>query len=254
MSEYPYTFAAGRLKSFIESIPSTGVPTKLTTKELNARGYRSSNDRTIIAVLKAVRLIDDQATPTDGWVAYRDRQRGKLRLADLIRQTYSALYAVYPDAHTQPDSSLRNFMGSHSRTGERTVQAMVATFRTLCSLADFEQNEQDAAQDGPPFTDSTVSPTSVLASAKTGQNLISNSPTAMPGSYVSVSNPVPIQVNVQINLPDTDDEQRIDMMLRSVARHLLGRSFEAASPQSNDFEDAESLEDDGDELNQAEDG
>lgn len=55
---YPYTQNVGSLIGVIKAIGSHGVPDKFTTKELPVWGYKSSNDRSIVSVLKHIGFID----------------------------------------------------------------------------------------------------------------------------------------------------------------------------------------------------
>jgi hypothetical protein len=141
MSDLSYTVVPTKLKQFLEKIPDTGVPAKLTSQELVARGFKSSNDRSIVPVLKAIGMVDGSSVPTSNWAAYRDRKNNRRLMGQLIRSAYGSLYDVYPDAHVRSDEDLRNLMATKTRSGERVVTAMLGTFRALSSMADFEEQE-----------------------------------------------------------------------------------------------------------------
>ena len=98
MSEYPYAHVSSKLKDFIDKIPGTGIPEKVTYNELTARGFKSTNDRTILGVLKHLHFVDAEGIPTENWNLYRNRSSNKALLGALIRSAYSELFAMYPEA------------------------------------------------------------------------------------------------------------------------------------------------------------
>ena len=102
---YPYTTAPNKLREFLKGLPSRAVPDKVTVKYLISIGMKSTADRSIIPVLKAVNLLDNNGNPTENYKTFRDGSRGPPLLATLIRATYDGLYKVYEDAHNQSDQS-----------------------------------------------------------------------------------------------------------------------------------------------------
>lgn len=209
MAEFPYTVVPAKLKAFLDQIPSTGVPDKLVVKELEARGYKSSNDRGILKVVRELGLVDEAGVPTEKWTQYRDRSRNRILLATTLRSAYPDLFATYPDAHERPEVDIRNFMSSKTRCSEGTVQHMVATFRMLCGLADFRA---PATNDASGTADRAADDDRLLpVDVKTGGRTAARQ----------------IQVNLQIHIPDTADEKKIDSIFRSIARHLFGTEVPA---------------------------
>src|SRR4051812_11061390 len=99
MADFPYTTVAGRLRAFLEKIPDTGRPDRITQKELEARGFKTKNDRTLIPVLKTLKLLSNDGTTTENWQLFRNRGQNRALLAQLVREAYAELFRVYPDAH-----------------------------------------------------------------------------------------------------------------------------------------------------------
>jgi hypothetical protein len=203
MAEVTYTTAPAKLRHLIEKIPDTGVPTRVTIKELEARGFRSSNDRSIIPVLRAINLITPDGVPTDAWQQFRNRAQSKAVMARLVRDAYRDLFDMYPDAHARSETDIRNFMVSRTRAGERAVQYMVATFKTLASLADF--GSEQAPYDPP--TEEPLPSSRVTVKSNRG--------------HVDVS--PQIHVNLQIQIPETANAEMIDTIFRSMATNIFGR-------------------------------
>ncbi len=212
-----------------------GIPARVNTKVLPSIGFKSTNDRTIISILKALDLIDASGVPTSSWQQMRAKDKAPITLAEKIRTLYGDLFVLLPDANNRPESDIRNFIQGRSKAGERAVSAMVATFKVLCSMADFSATH--------------VAPQPVANnhgnSTPLGQSPIHVSGVGMPVN-ASVALAPQIAINLQLQLPDGADADYIDSVFESIARHILGRQ-----PQEEvtfiDEED-QSLIDDDDNL------
>jgi hypothetical protein len=119
-------------------------------------------------------------------------------LADSIRETYSELFAVYPDAYRRDDEALTDFFRSGTDVAETTVRLMVRTFKSLCELADYE---------------STAGRAEGAAKAEPQTTVVM--PTAMGGPELAVT------VNIQLVLPATKDASIYDSVFESLRKHLL---------------------------------
>lgn len=205
MSSFFYSTVPNKVRTFIEQIPSTGVPSKVSFTELTARGFKSSNDRTVIPVLKAIGLIDGSGMPTENWQAYRNRATNKALMAALIRNTYGDLFGMYPDADRRSDQEIKNFFGTRSKAGDRAIQYAVATFRALSSLADFSVDTVATAEE--PHSAASVTAKSAKPAAS------SHSITMQPS----------VTINIGIQIPEQADSKMIDQIFKSMAVHLYGR-------------------------------
>jgi hypothetical protein len=85
MAEYAYTTVTGKIKSLLEKIRRVGVPTKVSIAWLKSLGFTSSNDATLIGVLKFIGFVDASGIPTSGWTAYRGANH-RVVLGEAIRQ------------------------------------------------------------------------------------------------------------------------------------------------------------------------
>ena len=144
MVEYPYSMSIGKMQSFIRAIGRDGVPDKVVTKTLEERGYKSTNDRTILPTLRFLGLIDEAGTPTQAWQELRNRENYPRVMASLVREAYADLFKAFEDANALSDKELNNFFTANSKSPERIVQAMVSVFKMLCSLSDFESETSKA--------------------------------------------------------------------------------------------------------------
>jgi hypothetical protein len=77
---YTYTTKMTSMKTFLERIKSKelGIPDKVTIAYLESIGYKSTNDRPIIRVLKSIGFIDANAVPTQDFKDFRTEKSGQV--------------------------------------------------------------------------------------------------------------------------------------------------------------------------------
>jgi len=198
MAEYPYTTVIGKIKPLLSKIREVGVPTKATVKWLKSLGFTSSNDATLLPVLRFIGLVDTSSTPTEAWKKYRGANHGQV-LANSIREGYSDMFAVYPDAHARNASEIEHVISTSSTAGKQAITKTVRTFQNLCAEALF--TAAGAASPPPP-----------------------------PGVLTQVANPTPpglssagspsLHIDIQVHIsPDATPDQ-IDKIFESMAKHL----------------------------------
>ena len=211
MAEFPYVASPNKLKSLLEGIKrrSLGVPTMVNENWLKTIGYKSSNDRSMPKTLEFIGFVDSSKKPTDKWMQFRDRSKSGAVLAGSIRASYSELFQVYPDAHQRSDDELKDFFSPRSSGGEQVVTRTANTFKVLCSLADFSQNQDEEAvpEDRAPEEPTAERP---QHPHDTTQSL---TPT--------------LHIDIQIHIPSDASPEQIDKIFASMAKHLYNNSADA---------------------------
>ncbi len=207
MPNYPYVYSSGKLKQFLETIPTVGTPTKVTQEYLDAAGFKSTNDRAIISVLKFIELVGEDGKPTEDYKLLRDRSQFGAIMASHIRKGYTELFSLFPDANSKPTDALKNFFATKTTAGDAALGQIVATFKTLCEAADFGAQMQAPAGTEEPSGERPV-PRSLKVSA-------------IPESGVTIN------LNIQLQLPPTEDSTIYDKIFESLKRHLIERKSTA---------------------------
>lgn len=198
---YPYTQNVGSLIGVIKAIGSHGVPDKFTTKELPVWGYKSSNDRSIVSVLKHIGFIDQSGTPQQLW---RDaRTNPAVATAKGTKTGYAELFKTFPDAHRKDAEALTNFFKAKTSVGDLVIKQMVATFRALAQFGEFDGIE-DAVTDGP---EATPAAASAATSAVSRQILGAGGMT--------------INLNVELVVPTDATGEVYDKFFAAMKKHLL---------------------------------
>jgi hypothetical protein len=122
-------------------VRTVGVPPKVTAAWLKTIGFTSSNDSSLIGVLKFIGFIDGSNIPTSQWNAYRGANYRSV-LGDAIRTGYADLFAVYPDANAQSTTELSHVFSTSSSGGAQVISKTVATFKALVEEAEFSNSNE----------------------------------------------------------------------------------------------------------------
>ncbi len=206
MSDFPYTPNPANLRRFFEKIPETGIPGKVTLQVLKSLGFKSSNDRSILAALKSLKFVDDSGVPTEAWQRFRHTGQNAAVMASAIRAAYSDLFRTYPDANQKDNEALRNYFSSHSKSGQAVLNLMVRTFKTLCELSDFEAVPAESAEP------------EEIVEVPGGNVRNSSLKTAKLPKYESG---LTVNINIALQLQATDDASVYDKFFAAMKKHLI---------------------------------
>jgi len=207
MAEIPYTSNTGKLKDFLSTIRTIGVPSGATQDWFQQIGFKSSNDRPILRVMQYIKFIDSSSKPTDLWRQYRT-DNYRTVLAKGIREGYKELFNIYPDANKRSIKEINNFFTSKSSAGKSAINYMISTFNALCELADFNGGSVDLDQ-----SNDNISNFNGSQSAK--DNSILSTQKVTKGSGVTVN------INIQLTLPDTTDPKVYDNFFAAMKNYLF---------------------------------
>lgn len=213
---YPYVNVIGSLKKYLLAIPNQGIPAKVTLVTLASQGFKSKNDRTIIAVLKALGFLSDSGAPTEIWKAYRDKTKGPHVMAQAIHEAYADLFNMYPDAYRRDDEALRNFFRAQTSVGDRALSAMVGTFKTLCELAKFNGMQDASTIEHGQVVHENHQTSSAYPSAAPSTNLFQSVPQPRGDGFT-------LNINIELHLPATQDAEIYDKLFKSLKQNLLDK-------------------------------
>lgn len=162
MTPPAYMTTVKNMKQIFAKIKSAGTPPKFTVEFLKSSlGFSSSSDRGIVPVLKHIKLLLDDGTPTDKYNGFRG-PNGNGVLAQAIRDAYSEVFLANENANNLSDKELKDLFSSLTGKGDAVSQKMSTTFKTLCSIADFsveqvpQQKTTDVNEDEVVIPDTTT--------------------------------------------------------------------------------------------------
>lgn len=200
---YPYTQNTGSLISIIKAIGKHGVPDKFTTKELPIWGFKSSNDRSCVQVLKFIGFLDPSGAPTELW---RDaRAHPERAAAKGVRSGYAELFKMFPEAHRKDSEALVNFFKAKTSVGDSAIRQMVGTFKALAQFGDFDALQEPADEGSKLDTGQGSQPTINLGGLRTGHS----------------SAGMTINLNIELVVPTDATGDVYEKFFAAMKKHLL---------------------------------
>ena len=164
--------------------------------------FESSNDASLLGVLKFIGFIDSSGVPGAKWTQYRGANH-KVVLGEAIREGYADLFAVYPDANQRSQNDIDHVFSTSSSGGKQVIAKTVSTFKALADQAEFSPvNEQTDLRmaSGPLHTPAVPSATGI------GSSLLGPA----------------LHIDVQIHISPEASANQIDQIFASMSKHLYG--------------------------------
>ncbi|MBC8279962.1 MAG: DUF5343 domain-containing protein [Chloroflexi bacterium] len=205
MADFPYVLTSEKFKEFMNKIVSTGMPPIANKQYLDTLGFKSSNDRRFIQVLKTIEFLDGSGKPTEAWIGWKDTKNGPTVLGAQIKKGYSGLFLLHPKAHLTDKEALRNYFATESKLGDESVGAMVNTFKALCELAVFDDS-------GSGVVNTITEIPSLQAPSEIGKT--TSESTVLQG----------LSINIQLTLPESTDPAVYREIFKAMKEHLIGSS------------------------------
>jgi hypothetical protein len=199
-----YTSKTGSLKSFLQRLKTKElvVPDKVIQKYLESINLKSTNDRTIIRVLKSIDFIDDNGVPKQSFKDFRT-DISKQVMAKELMKTYADLFKTYAKPYAKSRGELEDYFAKGATSVKKqTLGLYVDTFKTLAEFADFETElpkEEEKNDEEPKEKEPTG-----------GQRPLNQLPQGLA-----------VNMNIQITLPVTDDAKVYENIFKAIREQLF---------------------------------
>lgn len=206
---YPYMMSNNKIEPILDQIRKAAEPSKFTHSFLKNLGFKSTNDRGIIPLLKALDFLHESGSPTEYYKDLRDDTIWKKALGRQIKDLYSDLYNIHTEIHNASDDEIKGAISRVTGKDAKVVGRYFNTFKTLIKLADFDgiTAKQEPEQEKKKASDSKQKP----------QNQIP--PVQIP---VKDSTRPDFHYNIQIHLPATTDISVYNAIFKSIKENLMG--------------------------------
>ena len=195
----------------MNSILAARAPERFTNKFLEDLGFKSSNDRLITGVLKGMGFLNETGEPRQRYYDFLDQTQSKKVLAKGIQEAYEDLFSLRRDAQNMSQDEVKNKLKTltQGQKGDRVIESMAKTFKTLCDYADWSEPENLVKE----------------------QKLEKDIEDTFESQQQSSSNQIPIIANktnslglcynIQIHLPETTNMAVYDAIFQSIKKHLM---------------------------------
>lgn len=195
-----YMYTVKNLPQMFEAIQKAQVPPRFSHDFLRTLGFKSTNDRAFVNVLKGLGFLDANSVPTAAYKEYRDKGSAKAVLAKQLRQAYKGLFMADDSAGDLAVDALKGKFATLTGKDATVLQKMASTFKALCGLADFK-----------------AAPAPAVPQAEAEE------PVQSPALEQVTPRPAGLAFShtVYINLPATRDVAVYDAIFKSIREHLL---------------------------------
>ncbi len=141
--ELPYLPTYKNVGLLFEKIRTAKVPESFTQSFLaETLGLKSSGDRSLIALLKALGFVDSSGRPTARYATLKNEKIAGIEVARGVREGYEALFNANENAHKLEGQELKGLVAQVAGSDTGTTSKIVGTFRALLGVADFDSAEQ----------------------------------------------------------------------------------------------------------------
>lgn len=134
----PYMPSVSNLHKILNGIQKAGVPEVFNLDFLKDLGFKSSNDRSVIKLLKYLGMLDSSGRPQTTYREFVDHTKAKAVLAGCIRAAFDDLYLSDKDAHKKPVEHLKGWFKTKTGASDSVAKKMASQFKSLANYADFE--------------------------------------------------------------------------------------------------------------------
>jgi hypothetical protein len=199
-----YLLQTKNLDAILRAIRGAQAPEKFTVKFLEQLGFKSTNDRSIIGVLKGFNFIDDAGTPKQRYYEYLDETQHKAVLGQAIQDAYGDLFKVNNKANEFTQTEIKNKLKTLTQggKGDAVLSKMAMTFANLCKHATFG---------APPAKKPLEEPATKKAEDKKQPE----------DGDDKKQRPMNLSYVINIELPPTRDSAVYEAIFRALKEHIL---------------------------------
>ncbi|MHA7128691.1 DUF5343 domain-containing protein [Algoriphagus namhaensis] len=208
-----YLVKSGDLKKFLDTIKNAQAPDKFTHKFVQDLGFKSTNDRLYIGLLKSLGFLDQNSVPTTRYYNFLDPGQSNQMMIDGIMDAYEDLFAINTKANELSFSDVKGKMKSLTQgsKSDSIYSNMARTFKALTDIVEWKDKVSSTKKN---------KPTEVEVEEKTESSTQKQQTHHEPETIIK-RNRTELHYNIQIHLPATRDTSVYDAIFQSLKKHLL---------------------------------
>lgn len=143
----PFMNATGAVSKILDKIKLAATPDRFTQDFLATElGFPGGSPRPFISLAKKMGLLASDGSPTDLYRQFRNTNNAtsKAAMAKALKNAYADIYSRNEYAHSLSRADLEGLVVEMTglEKGNQTVRAIVGTFESLKSYADFKAKEE----------------------------------------------------------------------------------------------------------------
>ena len=201
MLTYRYLPSTKNLQAVLEKVIDGTAPKKFTAEHLRGLGFKSSNDRAIIPLLKDLGFLSDDGAPTQRYHEYRDKSRSRAVLGEAIKEAYADLFHIREKPSATDKEAIRGKFKTTHNVSDRLADQQTATFLALLKAAD-------------------VDPVTSQKKARRAKEAEEEAPKTVETAAVESPKSLSLRYNIEIHLPATKDVEVYNAIFKALKTHL----------------------------------
>jgi hypothetical protein len=203
-----YLTSNKNLAAIMGKIVDGTAPSKFTQAHLKSIGFKSSNDFGVVGLLKDLKFLSEDGSPTQRYQEYRDKSRSKSVMAAALRDAYDEIFHINEKPTKSDRQAIQGKFKSTHNVSDKVAELQAATFFTLLDLADVNSSaaKTESKADQPPPAPPNGG-TSKDIGGPSGAGVLAGG----------------LRYNIEIHLPATKDVEVFNAILKSLKEHLLER-------------------------------
>ena len=201
-----YLPAIGNLTRIMATIVEGAAPATFTQAHLKGIGFRSSNDRALIPLLKTLGFLASDGTPTERYRAYRDRSRSEKVMGEAVLEAYQDLFTINETPTSADQAAIRGKFKSAHNCSDNVAALQTRTFYALLDLADLHAARASVSAPTPGDIEQEVTVDE--------QPPTSPTPPPKPSS-------LRLRYNIEVHLPPSKDVEVYNAIFKALREHLL---------------------------------
>lgn len=201
----PYMPSVKNLTTILDKIQHAAVPEAFTHDFLKDLGFTSSNDRSIVKILRYLGFLDNASRPQTPYKEFVDHTKTKIVLADRLKISFDDLYVSNKKAHEMTADNLKGWFKSKTGKGDAVAVKISTTFKTLADYADFKTESKKHETHADPIQPSTSAQAPVTSQKQS----------------FPIDSSIGLVYRLEIHLPDTQNIDTFRAIFKAMREELV---------------------------------
>jgi hypothetical protein len=196
-----YMSSTKNLPKIMDAVVKGTAPAKFSVEHLQGLGFKSSNDRAIIPLLKDLKFLSEDGTPTQRYHQYRGHPRPVM--GEALREAYEELFHVNAKPSDADRAAIIGKFKTAHGVSDRVAECQAVTFLALLKMADLDA-KPPLIPTIPDLSEVKMPPLDLDKAKKTKPEATTLS----------------LRYNIEVHLPATKDIEVFRAIFKALREHL----------------------------------
>jgi hypothetical protein len=205
-----YVMPSGRIPDLFDKIRDGQPPDRFTMQHLKDWGFKSTNDRPFVGLLKALGFLTSDGKPTQRYSDYRDHTRSKVVMGEALKEAYGDIFNIKEIPTDADRAAIQGKFKSYHNASDGTAAPMMRTFMALLPLADLTKKSDTVTKEDP------------RPAPKKRAKVKDDEGDDGEHELLQIKTPG-LHYNIEIHLPATKEVEVYNAIFKSLREHLIGK-------------------------------